>query len=89
MHHQDILLVLLLILFSAKLFGIIFKKLNIPPVLGKILAGIIIGLSLLGWVEFNEVLKILAEIGVILLLFEVGLESDVTKLLKSGKSPLL
>ena len=48
------------------------------------LAGIILGPSLLGWIEPNTVLKLLAELGIILLLFEVGLESQIDKLLNSG-----
>jgi Na+:H+ antiporter len=55
-----------------------------PGVIGELVAGIIIGPSLFGWVEINDVILILAEIGVILLLFEVGLETDVGKLLDTG-----
>ncbi|MRI83184.1 MAG: sodium:proton antiporter [Nitratiruptor sp.] len=83
-HQSNIFLILLLVLFSAKLFGEIFRKLSLPPVLGELLAGIILGPSALGWVELNEVLKLLAEIGIILLLFEVGFETDIKRLMQAG-----
>lgn len=84
MHAQDIFLILLIILFSARLFGEIFRKLSFPPVLGELLAGLILGPSLFGIIELNEVIKLLAEIGIILLLFEVGLETDLKRLLHTG-----
>jgi len=83
-HASDIFLIILLVLFSARLFGEIFRKLSLPPVLGELLAGIILGPSVLGWVELNEVLKLLAEIGIILLLFEVGFETDIKRLAQAG-----
>jgi len=83
-HHSDIFLILLLVLFSAKLFGEIFRKLSLPSVLGELLAGIILGPSVLGWVEPNEVLRLLAEIGIILLLFEVGFETDIKRMMQAG-----
>jgi len=84
MHAQDIFLILLIILFSARVFGEIFRKLSFPPVLGELLAGLILGPPTFGIIEINEVIKLLAEIGIILLLFEVGLETDLKRLLHSG-----
>ncbi|WP_281950945.1 cation:proton antiporter [Nitrosophilus kaiyonis] len=84
MHSEDIFLILLIILFSARVFGEIFRKLSFPSVLGELLAGLILGPSLFGIVELNEVIKLLAEIGIILLLFDVGLETDLKKLLHTG-----
>ncbi|MCW8831049.1 MAG: cation:proton antiporter, partial [Gammaproteobacteria bacterium] len=52
-------------------------------------AGIIIGPSLLGWVEPSNIIKLLAEIGIILLLFKVGLETDIKRLADSGKKSIL
>ena len=75
---------LAIILFSAKLFGTIFKRLGIPPVLGEVFAGIVLGQSLLGLIPLSEAIKILAELGVILLLFEVGLEADLHMLVRVG-----
>ncbi|SMC09772.1 cation:proton antiporter [Nitratiruptor tergarcus] len=84
MHPHDFFLIILIILFSARLFGEIFRKLSMPPVLGELFAGILLGPSVFGIVELNEVIKLLAEIGIILLLFEVGLETDLKRLIKTG-----
>ncbi len=73
-----------IILIAGRTFGTIFKKLGIPPVLGEVIAGVIIGQSLLGIVPLSEAIKVLAELGVILLLFEVGLEADLHMLIKVG-----
>jgi len=84
MEVHDYLIQLLAILVAARLFGEIATFLGAPSVIGELVAGIIIGPSLLGWVHSNEFIIILAEIGVILLLFEVGLETDFNKLLDAG-----
>jgi Kef-type K+ transport system membrane component KefB len=81
---HNFFLILFIILVSAKVFGEIFAYLKLPSVLGEVFAGILIGPSLLNIVQPNEILKILAEIGIILLLFEVGLETDVKKLKEAG-----
>ena len=84
MHTDDLFLTLLIILFSARLFGEIFRKLSFPTVLGELLAGLVLGPSLFGFISLSEVIKLLAEIGIILLLFEVGLETNLKKLLEAG-----
>ena len=81
---HEFFLILFLVLVSAKIFGELFAYLKLPPVLGEVFAGILIGPSFLHFVEPNQILKILAEIGIILLLFEVGLETDVKKLKDAG-----
>lgn len=48
--------------------------------LGEILVGVLLGKSALGLIEVNEIIKVLAELGVILLLFQVGLEADINQL---------
>lgn len=55
-----------------------------PRVMGELCAGVVLGPSLLGWIEPGEVIKLLAEIGIILLLFEVGLGTDVKRLVRTG-----
>ncbi|MCP4076166.1 MAG: cation:proton antiporter [Gammaproteobacteria bacterium] len=75
---------LLTVLLAARVFAEFTVNLGAPSVLGELLAGIFIGPSLLGWVEPDEILKLLAEIGIILLLFEVGLKTDGERLLHSG-----
>ncbi|NPA33248.1 MAG: cation:proton antiporter [Aquificae bacterium] len=84
MDIHTLFLHLSILLFSAKLFGSIFKKLGIPPVLGEVFAGVVLGQSLLGLIPLTEAIKVLAELGVILLLFEVGLEADIHMLVRVG-----
>lgn len=84
MATHDFFLILLAILVSARILAEAATRLQVPPVIGEIMAGIILGPSLFGWVSPNEPIKLMAEIGIILLLFEVGLETDVGRLLKSG-----
>lgn len=76
---------LAIVLASAKLFGFLAKIVGQPAVLGELLAGVILGTSVLGLVNpKNEVIHLLAELGVVILLFEIGLETDLRKLLKVG-----
>jgi len=76
--------VLLIILLTARIFAELASRLNSPSVIGELVAGVVLGPSLLGWIEPFESIKLLAEIGIILLLFEVGLETDLMKLSQSG-----
>jgi len=89
MDTHSIFLALLLILISARIFAELAVRLQLPPVMGELLAGIIIGPSLLGWVSPGEVILLLAEIGIILLLFEVGLETDVEHLISTGLTSVI
>jgi Kef-type K+ transport system membrane component KefB len=89
METHTFFLYLLIILLAARLMGEIAVRLKAPSVIGELAAGVVLGPSLLGWLEPNEVLKLLAEIGIILLLFEVGLETDVRRLVNSGQKSLV
>jgi len=73
----------LIILFS-KLFGILARKRKAPQVAGEIIAGLVIGPCVLGFVQQTEFLSGMAEVGVILLMFSAGLETDLKELLKTG-----
>ncbi|MCK4707739.1 MAG: cation:proton antiporter [Gammaproteobacteria bacterium] len=84
MDEQTILLQIAVILLAARLFAELANRYGIPTILGELFAGILLGPSLLGWIEPNDVLKLLAELGIILLLFEVGLETELDKLIHSG-----
>ncbi len=90
-----VLLGLAVILLAAKLGGELFARLKQPAVLGELAVGILLGnLHHLGWsgLEFlgnEKTLRVLAEIGIVLLLFEVGLESTVRQMLRVGFSALL
>lgn len=75
---------LAIIVIAAKLFGIVARKLKAPQVVGEIVAGLIIGPSVLGMVEQTDFLLQMAEIGVILLMFSAGLETDLKELIKTG-----
>ena len=75
---------LAIIIIAAKLFGIMARKLKAPQVVGEIIAGLIIGPSILGWVNQTDFLVQMAEIGVIFLMFSAGLETDLKELVKTG-----
>jgi Kef-type K+ transport system membrane component KefB len=113
-----VLLSLVAIYFSSKLGGEICYRLNLPPVLGELLAGVIVGVSAFHFLVFpesnsvaadslivkflettagltpeaagavfasqSEVISVLSELGVIILLFEIGLESDLKELIRVG-----
>ena len=72
------------ILLAARICGEVALRLRAPSIIGELCAGIILGPSLLNWISPNEILSFLAEIGIILLLFEVGLETDLERLVKAG-----
>ncbi len=80
----EILLSLLLMLVFAKILAEIFERLRQPAVIGEILAGILIGPSVLGLVKPSEMISTFAEIGVIFLLFTVGLETKPQAILRVG-----
>jgi len=80
------LLALLLMLVAAKLMAELFERLRQPAVAGEILAGVIIGPSVLGLVAPSEVTNDLAELGVIFLLFTVGLETKPAAIFRVGRS---
>ena len=80
---------LAIIIVFAKVFGILARKLKAPQVVGEIIAGLIIGPSILGFVNQTDFLVQMAEIGVVLLMFSAGLETDLKELLKTGPIALL
>lgn len=76
---------LVIMLGSAKLLGALAQRVGQPAVLGELVAGVLVGASVLGLVDPKiETLHLLAEVGVVILLFEIGLETDVRKLLEVG-----
>jgi len=82
--HGKILLALFIALVAAKLLAELFERLRQPAVVGEIIAGILIGPALLNWVQPTDVMDALAEIGVIFLLFTVGLETRPSDIFKVG-----
>lgn len=80
----DIFKDLAIILIFAKLFGILARKCKAPQVVGEIIAGLLIGPSVLGLVDQSDFLIQMAEIGVVLLMFSAGLETNLKDLVKTG-----
>ncbi len=83
-HALDIPLAMLVVFGSAKVMAEIFERLRQPAIVGEILAGVLIGPSILGWMSPNEFLSALADLGVMFLLFRVGLEVKSSELMKVG-----
>ena len=84
MEAYDVFKDLAIILIAAKFCGILARKLKAPQVVGEIIAGLLIGPSLLGWVEQTDFLMQMAEIGVVLIMFSAGLETNLRDLMKTG-----
>lgn len=84
MEVHDFFLTLLIILLTARVFAELATRLQSPSVIGELFAGVLLGPSLLGWIEPTEAIRLMAGIGIILLLFEVGLETDVKRLVRTG-----
>ncbi len=84
MESLRFLLDIALILLTAKVFGIIARKLHAPEVVGEIVAGLLIGPAVLGIVDQSDFINKMAEIGVIMLMFEAGLSTDMKKLKQTG-----
>ncbi|MBO0428403.1 cation:proton antiporter [Vagococcus fluvialis] len=86
---MELLLSLILIIIGTKLAGHLCHRIGIPAVIGELLTGVILGPALLGLVLHTEMISIFAEIGVILLMFLAGLESDLDKLKKYLKPSVM
>ena len=84
MEAHTFFLNLLTILLVARIFAELSVRLRSPSVIGELLAGVVIGPSLLGWIEPGNAIRLMAEIGIILLLFEVGLQTDIKRLAYTG-----
>ena len=89
LEHTAILLDLFIMLAAAKLMAEMFERLKQPAVVGEILAGVLIGPSLLGWVTPSDTISILAEFGVIFLLFNVGLETKPQSIFVVGRRAMI
>ena len=78
------LLFLAIILLSTKVLGIATKRIHLPQVVGALIAGIILGPSCLGLIEVTDFIKKTAEIGVIMLMFTAGIDTDMKDLKETG-----
>jgi Kef-type K+ transport system membrane component KefB len=80
-----LILVVIATLAAAKILGLLAQRIGQPAVVGELIAGVILGSSVLGLLDpSNHALSIIAEIGVIVLLFEIGLETDIKSLVSVG-----
>lgn len=89
MEKIQILIQMLIIFASARFLGRLLSKVGIPSVAGELLAGAIVGPHLLNLVKPSTTLETLAEIGVIILLFNAGLETHIDELIKVGRPAVL
>lgn len=89
MEPYSYILFIALILLSTKVLGLVTKKLKLPQVVGALIAGVILGPSVLNLVHETEFIKNLSELGVIVLMFNAGLETDIKDLKKTGKASFI
>lgn len=82
--NYDYLLYLAIILMSTKLLGLVTRKAHMPQVVGALIAGLILGPAFLGLLHSSRFLNQVSEIGVIVLMFMAGLETDTEELKRSG-----
>ncbi|HWC27565.1 MAG TPA: cation:proton antiporter, partial [Solirubrobacteraceae bacterium] len=80
----DVLTDLFVVLLAAKRGDELFRRARQPTIVGEILAGVLVGPAVLGLVEPSEVLEVFAELGVVFLLFWVGLETRLSELREVG-----
>lgn len=87
-HTTQVLFGLFVVFVAAQLGAELAQRLKFPAVVGEIAAGCLVGPSVLGWVRVSEPLEVLAEIGAVLLLFSVGLETRISDLRRVGKAAI-
>ena len=75
-----------LILLVTKCFAMLTKRVDMPQVVGSLLAGLLLGPSILNLVQPSDFLAMLSELGVVVLMFGAGLQTDIQELKKSGKA---
>lgn len=86
---EKILLDIALILITTKIGGIISRKFKMPEVLGALVAGVVLGPMVLNIVQYDNNIKLLSGLGIIMLMFLAGLETNITEFKKAGKSALV
>lgn len=84
MEVYDLFKDLAIIIVFAKFFGVLARKCKAPQVVGEIIAGLLIGPSVLGFVQQTDFLTGMAEVGVVLLMFSAGLDTNLKELMKTG-----
>ncbi|MFV0504781.1 MAG: cation:proton antiporter [Lachnospirales bacterium] len=86
---ERVFLDIAIILIFTKCFGLMTKRVHLPQVVGALIAGIVLGPSLLGIVPQSDEIILLSEMGVIILLFNAGLETDISVMKRSLKAYLI
>lgn len=86
MNSYIFLLSIAIILIATKGLGDLTNKVHMPQVLGALMAGVILGPSCLGWIEETDFISKTAEIGVILLMFTAGFDTDINEMKKNSKA---
>lgn len=89
MDDYKFLLDLGIILLSTKVLGLITRQMKMPQVVGALLAGLLLGPAMLGVITETDFIHATAEVGVVILMFCAGMETDVNELKKSGKASLV
>lgn len=89
MESYSFILDLALILLTTKVMGLVSKKFQMPQVVGALLAGLIFGPACFNLIHESEFIEATAEIGVIILMFSAGMETDIQELKRTGKSSLV
>ena len=84
MDTSTIILHIAIILILARFFGELVAYFGIPSVIGEIIAGVLLGPTFLDLIQIDGMIRVLAEIGIIMLLFQIGLETNIDDLVKSG-----
>ncbi len=85
----DVILQVFVIFAAAKAAGEVFVRLDLPAIAGELLVGILLGPHVAGLIEVNQTTETLAELGIVILLFTVGLETPVSGLIRVGRSSLI
>ena len=80
----DFLLTIAIIMLFTKVFGLTSERVHMPQVVGALIAGVLVGPSCLGWVGETDFLVKAAEIGVIILMFNAGMDTDLDELKTTG-----
>ena len=80
----DYLLTIAIILLCTKIFGLTSERVHMPQVVGALIAGVLVGPSVLNWVGETDFLVKAAELGVIILMFNAGMDTDLEELKKTG-----
>src|SRR5258708_414080 len=84
MHNPPLPLAVLIVFGSAKLLSELFERFGQPGIIGEILAGVLLGPAVVGWIGPNDLLKAFADLGLLFLLFGTGLEVKSSELFKVG-----